>query len=276
MSLERIVSYAQNREDLLLASFLKDVEEGFYVDVGANDPLIDSATKYFYDKGWTGINIEPVESCFQALEKDRPNDINLQIGISDKEGELDFTEYESSGLSTFSDEIVDEHKKADDAAKVKSYKVPVKTLKQVLDQHKVKKIHFLKVDVEGFEYEVLEGNDWKKYRPEVICIEANHIVKDWRPLLEKHDYIQVFNDGLNDYYLAKESHDRLKLFDYAEDLIVNKRVLSYGVHVEFESILARVAELTKLLDDAEKKIKKLEAKLNKDSSKSSRGLFRRG
>ena len=54
-----IVSHAQNFEDVILNRALEDVESGFYIDIGANDPDIDSVTRYFYEKGWSGIKIEP-------------------------------------------------------------------------------------------------------------------------------------------------------------------------------------------------------------------------
>ena len=88
----------------------------------------------------------------------------------------------------------------------------------------------MKVDVEGYEYEVLEGNDWKRFRPEVICIESNHIQeKDWRPLLNKAQYSLIYNDGLNDYYVARESGKRAKHFSYPEAMILDKPIISPGV-----------------------------------------------
>ncbi len=82
------IYYSQNREDIILDSFFPDVEEGFYVDVGAYDPDHDSVTKLFYLKGWHGINIEPQEKRHQLFVKKRKRDTNLNIGISSKSGSL--------------------------------------------------------------------------------------------------------------------------------------------------------------------------------------------
>lgn len=41
----------------MLKRALKDIDCGFYIDIGANDSEIDSVTKAFYDEGWRGINI---------------------------------------------------------------------------------------------------------------------------------------------------------------------------------------------------------------------------
>ena len=53
------LSYAQFLEDIQLYRALKEIKNGFYIDVGANHPLDHSVTKLFYEKGWSGINIEP-------------------------------------------------------------------------------------------------------------------------------------------------------------------------------------------------------------------------
>lgn len=74
-----MISYSQNFEDVILNRFFKNTNIGFYVDVGAHDPIIDSVTKHFYDKGWSGINIEPVNLAFKKLQAERKRDINLLI-----------------------------------------------------------------------------------------------------------------------------------------------------------------------------------------------------
>ena len=81
-----VISYAQNFEDVMLWRALRDIPQGFYVDVGANDPVIDSVTRWFYQQGWHGINIEPVPHWHQRLQADRPLDINLQMAVSTTTG----------------------------------------------------------------------------------------------------------------------------------------------------------------------------------------------
>ena len=83
---KKIVTYSQYNEDLILSAFLYDVKQGFYIDVGANSPEVDSVTKLFYKIGWHGINIEPIKSLYEELVKERPKDINLQLGIGSKPG----------------------------------------------------------------------------------------------------------------------------------------------------------------------------------------------
>ncbi|HTD03693.1 FkbM family methyltransferase, partial [Undibacterium sp.] len=84
------ISYAQNFEDVMLWRALKHVPNGFYIDVGANDPEIDSVTLAFYQRGWRGLNIEPMRQYHQRLLAQRPEDINLPVAVSDRAGQMHF------------------------------------------------------------------------------------------------------------------------------------------------------------------------------------------
>lgn len=224
------ISYAQNREDIILSGFFKDVSKGFYVDVGAEHPTKLSVTKLFYDKGWNGINIEPIKQEFDLFVKERPRDINLNIGIANKEGVLAFREYEGTGLSTFSEKEKIVHLSDEEqwAKSYKDYYVKVEPLKAVFEKYKVHAIQILKIDVEGFEYEVIKSNDWTKFRPEVVCIEANKIIKDWRPYLINQSYELVFFDGLNEYY-ADSNTTRASKFNYVQDVIYKAPIISEDI-----------------------------------------------
>jgi FkbM family methyltransferase len=233
------VSYAQNREDAILKGFFKDLEKGFYVDIGANHPTIDSVTKIFYSQGWRGINIEPNQTLYKLLENDRPEDINLQLGVSDKAGKLTLREYPvGHGLSTFSKNMQKEYIKHPSKVteEYSDYDVEVLPLKDILKKHETKTINFIKIDVEGYEYEVISGNDWEKYRPQVICIEANHIIKDWRPLIKKAGYTLTFFDGLNNYYVANECPAIKEGFSYVDSLLLDKPIVPAQFHDKIHSL----------------------------------------
>ncbi len=225
----KYVSYAQNFEDIKLFGYFHLLTEpGFYVDVGANHELHDSVTKFFYIRGWRGINIEPQAELKQILDEQRPEDINIAVGISDKPGKLKFRKYDSDGLSTFSTTLHKSYETGYQAAAV-SYKeltLKLETLAYVLGKNlKNKDIHFLKVDVEGFEYNVLKGNNWKKYRPWVVCVESTGADKRWQQILEKEGYIRHLFDGLNDYYVANEHSDLIDSYH----AIVASEVIRYDV-----------------------------------------------
>lgn len=245
-----IVTYSQNREDVILAGFFKEGEKGLYVDIGANHPLNGSVTKLFYERGWRGLNIEPSRKMFTLLKEDRPKDINLNIGIAEKAGTLTLREYADVGYSTMSETMMKEHEAQPQSTTERyvEYKVPVKPLKTVFAEQKVRSIQFMKIDIEGYEYHALASNDWEKYRPEVICIEANHVEEDWRPLLAKHQYRLVFFDGLNEYYVAKEAEHRAEEFSYAEKLLLGKPILP--------------AQWKEVIDDRDQKIVEIQGALN--------------
>ena len=97
---EPIVSYSQNAEDVRLWRVFRHVENGFYVDVGAADPNVDSVTRLFYEHGWSGINIEP-SPCFETLSEARTRDVNLRVAIGESEGSVPFfLTYPYLGMST--------------------------------------------------------------------------------------------------------------------------------------------------------------------------------
>ena len=105
-----IISHAQNGEDILLWRALCAIEEGFYVDVGAQDPTCDSVTRAFYDRGWRGINIEPVKNYFDKLCLERPRDITLQVAVGDRVGSGTLYEFPNTGLSTLVEEVAFGHR----------------------------------------------------------------------------------------------------------------------------------------------------------------------
>ena len=156
-----ITSYAQNFEDVMLARCFPG-PSGFYVDVGANDPDIDSVTRVFYERGWSGINIEPLASNFARLKKRRPRDLNLHLAAGDQDGTITFYEIGKwHGYSTTNSEIAAQHRR--DGLKVIEYKTPMRRLASVLDEHaRGKTIDFLSVDVEGAETRCAR---WRRAHP---------------------------------------------------------------------------------------------------------------
>jgi FkbM family methyltransferase len=205
----RFITYAQNYEDVLLWRALGHVKDGFYIDVGANDPVEHSVTKAFYDAGWRGISIEPLPSFHQAFVEQRPRDINLAIAAGATDGELTLYDVPSvRGWASPERGVADAHKA--DGFDVAELTVPVRTLASVCAEYVTGDIHFLKIDVEGFEGEVLRGMDFARWRPWVLVIEAtlpnsrvtNH--ETWEHMVTGQRYRYVWFDGLNRYYIAEE------------------------------------------------------------------------
>lgn len=207
------VSYAQNFEDVMLWRALKHVDYGFYIDVGANHPIDHSVTKAFYEKGWRGVNIEPVRQWFDLLESDRIEDLNLNVALAECEGTTSIYEVINTGLSTFSSDIAENHKK--NGFDVIEYSVPIKTLNHVFELFPDREINFLKIDVEGAESRVLNGLDLSINRPWIIVVEATLPLSsdvaclDWEKMILDHKYDFTYFDGLNRFYVAAE-HAELK------------------------------------------------------------------
>jgi FkbM family methyltransferase len=204
-----VTSYAQNHEDVLLARLFPPGIEGFYVDVGAMDPVLNSVTKMFYDRGWRGVNVEPAVFPFERLQAARPRDVNLNVGASDHEGTL--TLYESdptTGWSTFSETQASEHRQTGVALVERP--VQVLTLAQICEKYVTQTIDFMSIDVEGHEGQVLAGGDWETWRPRVVVVEATEpnttiTTHDrWEHILVDANYAFAAFDGLNRYYVRAE------------------------------------------------------------------------
>jgi len=242
------ISYAQNFEDVLLNRLFKNKTRGFYIDVGALHPTFDSVTKAFYDGGWSGINIEPIKELFNVFEKERPRDINLNIALSNLEGNLEFFEVVGQlGNSTLNKEIADEIAKQKDLD-VSQYTVTVKTLASICKEYVNQEIDFLKIDVEGLEEDVILGGNWEIFRPTVLIIETTQPNTNIRcknnipQILTDKDYKHVFFDGINDYYIAAESEDLAKHFAYP----VN--ILDFYVNYRFVEQQRQINELNRMLN----------------------------
>jgi len=166
-------SYSQRFEDLIIDEILGNKNPGTYLDIGAYDPHRLSNTKRFYDRGWRGCNVEPNPRRFERFVQNRPDDINLNIGLSDSDGKLTFYDVVPEAYSTFSAERVEELKKQ--GAKIRGrIEVPVITMKDLFARYLSETtVDFCTIDTEGLDLRILEGNDWSKFRPRVICVEVS-------------------------------------------------------------------------------------------------------
>lgn len=208
-----IVSYSQNAEDIRLWRVFRAIENGFYVDIGAADPYVDSVTHLFYENGWSGINVEP-SPCFDAIHEARTRDVNLRIAIGESEGMVPFfLTYPYLGLSTFDPSTHDGLQQAID--RTEEVVVPQRRLESILREHAVgRTIHFLKVDVEGAEPKVLASSDWASFRPIVVIVEAieswstTSTHEHWESILLEAGYRFAAFDGINRFYVDRD-HDHL-------------------------------------------------------------------
>jgi FkbM family methyltransferase len=202
-----MISYAQNFEDVILERIFKDKESGFYVDIGACHPVYDSVTYHFYLKGWSGINVEPQPGLFSELEAIRERDTNLQICVGAREGRETLYITRDVGTSTLRQSIAENYRR--DLNIKEELTVDVVSLDQIWSQHVgSRQVDFLKIDVEGFEQNVLSGADFSKVAPTILVIEATIpnsqelCYEQWEALIL--DYYEFFYfDGLNRFYSRK-------------------------------------------------------------------------
>lgn len=168
-------SYSQQGEDMLVDSLfhMMGIELPSYIDVGANDPLKISNTAFFYKKGCRGINIEPNPVLYKKIKRHRLRDVNINAGVGEKEGKLDFYIMNANTMSTFSKESADQLVN-DFGFKIKEIIiVPVLTLSGIIDKYCNGVFpDFLTIDTEGLDYTILKGIDYERNYPKVICAET--------------------------------------------------------------------------------------------------------
>ena len=165
--------YAQDGEDLILDRLLEGQPAGFYVDVGAHHPMRFSNTHLFYLRGWRGINIDAEVGSMRLFAKHRSRDVNVECGVCARSGTLPYYRFNEPALNTF-DEAEARLKDSPPYRLVERVEVTVRRLDDLLTEYLPagQVIDFLTIDVEGKDLEVLESNDWTRFRPRFILAET--------------------------------------------------------------------------------------------------------
>ena len=242
------ISYSTNCEDVILNRVFGGRNSGFYIDVGAAHPLYENDTKALYDRGWRGINIEPNAVFYRELAAQRPGDHNINAAVSDAPGQLIFHEVIGTGLSTCDPE--EAGRAAAKGFEVARHTIDAVSLRQILEAAAPSEIDLLKVDVEGFEMKVLSSNDWQRFRPKLIVVEATFPESPHRrpdvitPYLAGQDYRRVYFDGLNDYYIEHNFAPPPEVFDRPPNVFDHFE--PYALHalkLECENSKNRIASL---------------------------------
>ena len=188
---------------------------GFYVDVGAFHPTLFSNTYFFYLNGWNGINVEARPGSKQLFDRVRPRDINLEVGVSQENGSLTYHFIaDDSTMNSFSEDFL---RQIDMLQHVRA-KIPVPTLPlaEILNRHLSagQAIDFMNVDVEGHDFEVLQSNDWTRFRPRIVVVEdegldprESKIVR----MMNNHGYELcaqnvIILDKINEYFLVDSTN----------------------------------------------------------------------
>lgn len=221
-------SYAQNGEDVVLWRALRHIEKGRYIEVGANSPTEGSISRPFYDRGWHGMTVEPMPAFAKMHRAERPRDLLVEAAVTATPGERVLHEIEGTGLSTLVDTISDQHRAA--GWEVHDIRVPARRLDDLIEQAgwDDADIHFLVVDVEGAEEDVIRSADLSRWRPWVLVIESTSpnstepTHESWEPIVLQAGYDFCLFDGLSRFYVAKEHAAELApLLSYPASVVDN-------------------------------------------------------
>jgi FkbM family methyltransferase len=186
---------------------LSHVENGSYIDIGAQDPVVDSVSLAFHERGWRGVHVEPTPHYAELLRQQRPGDVVIQAAVCNGPGVLQFFEIPSTGISTGDPSIAAQHRAR--GFDVREIVVPCVTLAEVFAASAWSEIHWLKIDVEGLEHEVLSTWGASAARPWIVVVESTRPMtpiethENWEAILVSYGYTPVYFDGLNRYYVSE-------------------------------------------------------------------------
>jgi FkbM family methyltransferase len=208
-------SFSQCGEDLLVQYifYLRNISKPTYIDIGANDPFYLNNTALFYTNGCRGINVEANPALLENFKKNRPDDVNLNIGIAAQESTLDFYVINDPTLSSFSKEECEKFIATGKYHITNTLKIKVTTIRKILDEFNNGVFpDFLTLDAEGMDFEILRTIDYTNNAPKVICVE----VADYSPIgagelrtelidfLVENGYYEYANTNLNAIMVKRE------------------------------------------------------------------------
>jgi FkbM family methyltransferase len=167
-------SFSQFGEDLSVIDQLSMKDKGFFVDIGAFDPVGFSNTNLLSHRGYRGINVDPNHERIAKFERLRPNDINLCLAISDGDAEMDYYSFPSPALNQITPTGQAPKPNVLNETPIGVRSLRVCSLASILDQYLPAntEIDFLNIDCEEHDLAVLNGNDWNRFSPIIIAVEA--------------------------------------------------------------------------------------------------------
>ncbi|MBW8683725.1 FkbM family methyltransferase [Chitinophaga rhizophila] len=207
-------AYSSEGEDLILKRIFDNKTNGVYVDVGAHHPFRVSNTYLFYKMKWTGINIDPMPGSKALFDRYRPQDVNLEMGVSATRQHLTYHIFNEPALNTFSTDKVEEYTQDPKYQVIREKKIETWPLADILDHYLPagSSIDFLTIDAEGLDMDVLRSNNWKKYRPAYILVESNPFLLSEMDNCELGQFMQhagyaIFAKTYYTYFFKNMTHE---------------------------------------------------------------------
>jgi len=163
--------WSQGFEELIIRDFFQDAKNLFYVDIGCAWPD-RSSTSCFLEKKlkWTGIACDALGEYEKDWCRQRPNTTFCNYAVTDQTGiKLVFYRHEWTGVSSTLKEIASRHGGEEKLTEVTATSI---TINSLLNQNNIHHIDHLTLDIEGAEYQALQGFDIQKFSPRLCCIEA--------------------------------------------------------------------------------------------------------
>lgn len=169
------LSFSQEGEDIALARYFGHRRNGFYVDIGSHHPFRFSNTYLLYRLGWRGICVDPLPGSARLFQRWRPRDVALELGVSSAPAHLTYYMFNDAALNTFDRDLAMQRDGTKNYRVIDRIEVRTEPLADILHRHMpndASEIQLLTVDAEGLDIDILESNDWSRYRPEVVVAEV--------------------------------------------------------------------------------------------------------
>jgi len=197
-------------------------DNGFFIEVGGADGFTQSNTWHLENyKNWKGILVEPNILAYHRCKEIRKNSKVFNCALVSEEYPDEKIKvihrnvyHGDPGLmSAIEDSPIRKDKdwlaKQTDMDHTTEFNILARTLNSILEECNVESIDFFSLDVEGYEIEVLQGFNIKKYLPKILLIEwhsdiseiKNYLGDTYRleEQLSKHDYVFTVSNRNKNY-----------------------------------------------------------------------------
>ena len=192
--------HLEAREKELIWKFFGQKKDGFFIEVGANDPKGGSQTWLLEQKGWRGILVEPQSAFYQRLVEERKNSKVYRAACASPEARGTATLHlaDLDGFSTLCPD-----KNPQDVKFQGTETVTVMTLDDIIEKEGNPRVDFVSIDVEGGEMEVLRGFTLERHRPALILMEDTVRTLEKHRYLTAHGYKLVKRTVMNNWYVPQ-------------------------------------------------------------------------